>query len=532
MIQRRMRQIAPVINWRNVFLFAAGKCFALEDRQHLRETIRGICAELNESTKVEDEVFRATLSGSQLALDLLEDGPAQRQPKYAKSLARLASRLWNLPPNNYHARLANLYENQFEDVYIQELEARLGDARIRQGPWQSLIYLSNKHIQWAENLVAAYWPNSEKELLDLFHIATETDITAWPITQFSDLFSRIPPFNLLITLQPFRHLADKGDEFLDQPKWLNSLLSSSRAVAISLRLDGMGQINDAFRIHLIENNQSEWMKSFAEISNPIADWLPFILAAKFTESPNKTSLASALRTIAEHCTLESIRWAADRIPWMLGTILAAADSKEEIILVANLVDIGEFGDTEIWHTAETRWLTEGIVESDLEYMTDEHWPFDQNIGRVGIPLSCLGSGTFANSASPGAISLVTQQMNLFTFFRKYRGTKAGSQLAKSIVWSIMIEKYFARQGLYLTSDKEQERKPDPINFGYFQELVKESGKDLHIIIDSLPHFDWMELYNEEYFDFLDYLGNERKYYILGSTLRHKPDKDFSCTSIC
>jgi hypothetical protein len=43
-IRRRLHYIAPLANWRNVFLFAAGKCYT--DRRHLRETIQSICADL------------------------------------------------------------------------------------------------------------------------------------------------------------------------------------------------------------------------------------------------------------------------------------------------------------------------------------------------------------------------------------------------------------------------------------------------------------------------------------------------------
>ena len=39
-IDCRLGEIAPIPNWRNVFLFASGKCFA--DRQHLRDKILSI----------------------------------------------------------------------------------------------------------------------------------------------------------------------------------------------------------------------------------------------------------------------------------------------------------------------------------------------------------------------------------------------------------------------------------------------------------------------------------------------------------
>jgi len=45
-IRRRLRAIAPAAHWRNVFLFAAGRCFY--EKQHLRDSLLAICHELNE----------------------------------------------------------------------------------------------------------------------------------------------------------------------------------------------------------------------------------------------------------------------------------------------------------------------------------------------------------------------------------------------------------------------------------------------------------------------------------------------------
>jgi hypothetical protein len=77
--------------WRNVFLLAAGRCFVYQQQQHLRDTIISICQELNDD--LAGPVGRAVLAGSTLALELLEDGLARRQPRYARDLATLAVRL-------------------------------------------------------------------------------------------------------------------------------------------------------------------------------------------------------------------------------------------------------------------------------------------------------------------------------------------------------------------------------------------------------------------------------------------------------
>ena len=82
-VRSRLQEIAPLPNWRNVFLFASGKCFA--ERQHLREAIYTICGTLNEVNG--DAIVGSYLAGSGLAMDLLDDGLSRNQPKFAKSFA-------------------------------------------------------------------------------------------------------------------------------------------------------------------------------------------------------------------------------------------------------------------------------------------------------------------------------------------------------------------------------------------------------------------------------------------------------------
>ena len=87
-IRNRLEEIIPIISWRNVVLFAIGKCFARNEQEHLRESIYTKCSALNDL----DELNSACLSGSKLALDILEDGSVTHKPKYLKLFTRLAYR--------------------------------------------------------------------------------------------------------------------------------------------------------------------------------------------------------------------------------------------------------------------------------------------------------------------------------------------------------------------------------------------------------------------------------------------------------
>jgi hypothetical protein len=125
-VSERLNSISSISHWRNVFLFCAGRCFAVD--QHRRDTVLSICITLNESE--EDELLRRSLAGSQLALDILVDGAAHRQPKYERSLARTALRLMDRPGVSVQIVLADVYEACMEEIYIEEIERRLSSAAV------------------------------------------------------------------------------------------------------------------------------------------------------------------------------------------------------------------------------------------------------------------------------------------------------------------------------------------------------------------------------------------------------------------
>ena len=103
-ICQRLNAIAPYPFWRNVFLFAAGRC--ARDRQYLDNHIIGICQSLN--TDGENPAAVLALAGSRLALDLLEDDTFRHRRKAIRALTGIALGLLRLPPTEDHVRLASI----------------------------------------------------------------------------------------------------------------------------------------------------------------------------------------------------------------------------------------------------------------------------------------------------------------------------------------------------------------------------------------------------------------------------------------
>src|SRR5262249_29961270 len=171
-VQERLRRVAALPTWRNVFLFAAGRCFAQD--QHRRDTICTICAELNTA---QDPVVRETLAGSQLALELLEDSIAQRQPKYARILLDCALGLLNLPPSDLHVRLADLCEDPTEEMFEQALWRAL--ERVELSAWACLFPLLERSRPWAENMAIRCLPEEPEARLRILMLRAAVRAGNW-----------------------------------------------------------------------------------------------------------------------------------------------------------------------------------------------------------------------------------------------------------------------------------------------------------------------------------------------------------------
>ena len=187
-IRRRLDEIAPIPFWRNVFLFAAGKCFA--ERQELRETVHSICASLNEIDG--DELSGTYLAGSELAISLIEEGSFRRQPRFANLLARLAFRALDASNSGLQAKLADVYEPQFENIFQDEIKLRLtGINNISSlGAWNCLTRLAANGISWADKLADEKWPYEEEEQISVLQAAFEPTKNAWLIHRLLQLVPR------------------------------------------------------------------------------------------------------------------------------------------------------------------------------------------------------------------------------------------------------------------------------------------------------------------------------------------------------
>lgn len=381
-IDSRLSEIAPIPNWRNVFLFASGKCFA--DRQHLRDKILSICSRMNE--KDEDEVAGSYLVGSDLAIELIDDGLSRHQPKYVQSFARIALRALDAPNTEFHEQLAAIYEPQLEQIYVEELTRRFNDSRenVRINVWNCLLHLINSEVPWAYDLTTTYWPSDLEGQLGLLGKIPDVPVCGWATKKVLDLAPQIPlhRFQEFYRISPFQHQGLTSNQEL----FLQTLHFSRQQT--KTQIDFLGSKLNYFPLSTLSDNELSWIQQFSEMNDLHPSWTIYKCAAEFLKEPTKESLARGLRSVANLFAqgISGPMTAGDsHIPWPLLACLEMCTDETQVLMLADKAASGELGDGDDWIQAETRWFEKGITSDDILSMSDDRLPFDAHIASSGFP---------------------------------------------------------------------------------------------------------------------------------------------------
>jgi hypothetical protein len=382
-VRERLQRIAPISHWRNVFLFAAGKCFTR--RQHLRDTIHFICADLNEAAESESKIVAFTKAGSQMAIDLLADGTARRQPKYARLLARLALCLLEQLPNQYQLRLSEVYEPKLEGIYQEELIARLQTPSPSQfGSWALLSLLVEGGISWAKTIDEKYWPDTPRERTDLINSIIDSTNYLWFLQKlnYDLLILSASDLSKYIQFYPRRY-QPREDDFKILELLGSLTLRAKNFFECEVKFPKMNGIGFSFMLGKIEDKGSSLLLESTDFH---PEWLPYRAAAIFTSDPSKNKLAEALRYLDKYSIPDDSLPYEHSIPWPLAAFLDPAFNLQDRLQIAEEIEKGNYGDIEQWKLAEHRWQENGITFQDLEYLVSLHQPFDQNVDKIGFPI--------------------------------------------------------------------------------------------------------------------------------------------------
>jgi hypothetical protein len=381
-IERRLRTIAPLPAWRNVFLFAAGKCFA--ELEQYRDTVHTICVELDDAE--EDRLAPVAMSGSTLAIELLADGVAERKPRYERLLGREALRIVRRPPGAVHDQLAEVYGPALRSTYEEELKTALASTPFEAtlGAWRTLAVMAARSVDWVRPLLENHLPPLDR-LGDLLEALPPRARSKWLAERLASLCVAAPPEQSL----PHGERLEELDVFRFAPFWYRALLDPGREfrrtlVGVTIR----GEESSGLGASLRGVDGGRWLAAAtdraAQATAPTS-WRPLLLALRFAASPSAATLSEALDELLEVGDLEALRSAAAVTPWPLGSLLLAASDLGDLESIARFARGKRLGHLMQWRDAERRWQG-GIGQEDLAYPPDGPLPFDAVIGFKGFPL--------------------------------------------------------------------------------------------------------------------------------------------------
>lgn len=357
-VRRRLRAIAPLPYWRNVFLFAAGRCF--HDREHLRDSIYALCCELNEGTGLN----HALLTGSQLALDILEDGAVARQPAQLRLFTRLALRLTELPPGEEQSRLARQYRPEVDSVFQEMLGRALADSSPsrRLGAWRTLLPLVDDSVASAKTLAQANWQRSPEEVTDIVKAIIGQSLGGWVIVRWSQVVYDVQP-DIAIFLIRNAAISNRAKPTEESEVWaINQLLEFGKFYSVQASSEHVNvlikNIPGAPHWGLVSAFPRERVAIPEAPASAQSNWRWICLIAVFLNQPSISALAELLGNLpygsySNHFGAEVLEYA----PWPVGACVVMIRQGYDRERLADLVLAGELGTPEDWRCAEQRWVS-------------------------------------------------------------------------------------------------------------------------------------------------------------------------------
>jgi hypothetical protein len=406
-VATRLRRIAPLPTWRNVFLFAAGRCFS--DLQHLRDTIHTICVELNDVSG--DLLAKAALPGSVLAIDLLADGVANRQRKYERLLGLSALRVVRRPPGELHDRLAEVFRPEsLRKTYEEELTTALAVEPFSDslGAWRTVAVLGSRSEDWAFDLLEKNLPGAD-DLGILIQSLPPSAKSRWLAQTLVRLCISSPPLQSL----PHGAMLESLKVVEIAPSWFRAfaeLFGGTRAESPegTFRFEDSDQTSFSVRLRLVKDTWGPISRAMSEIKpgdreNAPKSWRALFAAIDFARDASAQALADALEEFAKVENIGMLEVYSTCASWPLASILLSVDRVEELNELAAAARNGHFGERAHWVTAESRWRRR-LKEADLG-QPDRAYPYNRDVSGHGFPLvaAIMSVGTFQPSRVDAAL---------------------------------------------------------------------------------------------------------------------------------
>jgi len=372
--QARLTHIAGIINWRNAFLFAAGRCF--RDAQHQRDTLVRICGELNQGMD-DDQTARRLRAGSRLALELLEDGSCRTQPKYLRLFWALATELTLEPDDEVHRRLVAVGADSQPELLL-ELCASCTRSLMEQGGiraetrplWHTMLLLSVRHDGALQALIDGYgdWPEeSAGNAAELLDTAAAVGATAFLIEKGEKLLQLAGFVSSQIARHPDAWRRPSAHNLSGLPSsWVSRALTvrllgiRQETLSIPLRPSGHGAAAS-----MTINVMSITDERYADLADAPPGAVSSLYAgvARLSQELTSETLAQVLEAAEPHlATLTARTWATFDLPWLVSGLIQLMQESPGI---AADVRAGTYGGPTEWLATELKLSTEGLVGPDI-----------------------------------------------------------------------------------------------------------------------------------------------------------------------
>ncbi len=340
-IENRWLHIARAPLFRNVAIFMASRFFS--DRLAMRDLLaERICVFLDEEA---DPLTKATKTGALLALEALEEGSASNQPKRARALMERAVALLELPAANEHVRLAYAMTEETSAPLLLAIEMRLAKGAAdpsvdTTGAWICVLALSSCGYQWTTELALFYWsPVFHAPMILEACRAASLEVHLFVLFQILRTPELFDPYELITS--DILEVSEWNDG-----AWLGMIIEGFRPAPKRKAPPRIGiwlLTPLPIRVQVPDDDVTDALATLP------AKWRPWLAAAKFHGAPSATTLATALRVVAENCASRD-DWAqlATKVAWPLAACLNTADKPSDLIRFADMATARDLGDIEQW----------------------------------------------------------------------------------------------------------------------------------------------------------------------------------------
>ncbi|MCQ8119513.1 NACHT domain-containing protein [Methylomonas rosea] len=435
-VSQRLRAIAPAAHWRNVFLFAAGRCF--HERQHLRDTLYTLCCELNEGEGIDGgELEKATLAGSRLALEILEDGALAKAPGQLKLFAKLALRLLELPPCEEQIRLANQYIPALEECFKSAIGEQFNNSLFERqlAAWRVLLHLDFQSVIWAHELAKSQWPGNAEDSLNIIKSLSGINKSDWLADEYALAVLRVAPIKSFYGNEngwsnDCSILIQRSDRWRD---FFNGFAENKK---VKVAIEGVNSKCFRFSVAPLDNQEANAINNLVIDGEFHFQWKWLVKVSKFMAGLNCSKLDLA-ELIQEYFSWsESERKLLGRLlnwlPWPVSACILSGFEDEKYTCLVEAIENGQLGDKEDWFAAQTRWEIFGVTTDDLRYIPTENLPFDDQISKIGYPFDLPG----ATITSLNCNILIMHQ--LYDLWASLESSKAKVKIAGCILFALSV----------------------------------------------------------------------------------------------